>query len=242
VFNCYIIFKIINLLNFKYNFRRKNTFVLGDLYKLLIHRKIMRQLQIRFALILTVMLLTVIKALSQNTMPDVFQKNSLKEQLNYLEEHTKIYDNFRAIREDMFQKVKENISDTLSSANSKVRKLNNTKVSLNTRIDTLKATIEKVTVRLDEMSKTKNSISVLGIEVNKQAYNKVMWILVAILIALLAVGFLIFKRNLSAMANTNAEYQDLRKEFEAYRKTSREAREKLTMDHFNEIKRIKEGR
>jgi hypothetical protein len=202
----------------------------------------MRQLQIRFALILTVMLLTVIKALSQNTMPDVFQKNSLKEQLNYLEEHTKIYDNFRAIREDMFQKVKENISDTLSSANSKVRKLNNTKVSLNTRIDTLKATIEKVTVRLDEMSKTKNSISVLGIEVNKQAYNKVMWILVAILIALLAVGFLIFKRNLSAMANTNAEYQDLRKEFEAYRKTSREAREKLTMDHFNEIKRIKEGR
>jgi hypothetical protein len=41
------------------------------------------------------------------------------------------------------------------------------------------------------------------------------------------------------MGTTKKEFQDLKVEFEAYRKTSREAREKLTMDHFNEIKKLK---
>ena len=44
----------------------------------------------------------------------------MKEQLNYIEEKTRIYENYRAIREDMFQKLKGNISDTLSSANNKI--------------------------------------------------------------------------------------------------------------------------
>jgi uncharacterized membrane-anchored protein YhcB (DUF1043 family) len=69
-----------------------------------------------------------------------------------------------------------------------------------------------------------------------------MWIILGVMLAALVIGFLIFKRNLILMANTKNDYQELKNEFEAYRKTSREAREKLTMDHFNEIKRIREGR
>jgi uncharacterized membrane-anchored protein YhcB (DUF1043 family) len=59
------------------------------------------------------------------------------------------------------------------------------------------------------------------------------------LITLLLIGFLVFKRNLSTVFNTKKELQEIKDEFDAYRKTSREAREKLTMDHFNEIKRLK---
>jgi uncharacterized membrane-anchored protein YhcB (DUF1043 family) len=66
-----------------------------------------------------------------------------------------------------------------------------------------------------------------------------MWTILAGLVAMLLVGFLIFKRNLLIMNTTKKEFQDLKVEFEAYRKTSREAREKLTMDHFNEIKKLK---
>jgi uncharacterized membrane-anchored protein YhcB (DUF1043 family) len=68
-----------------------------------------------------------------------------------------------------------------------------------------------------------------------------MWTILAGLIAVLVIGFLAFKRNLAAIFSTKKEFEDLKKEFETYRKTSREAREKLTMDHFNEIKRIKGG-
>lgn len=201
----------------------------------------MKQLLIRFNLILAVLIFAVIKVAGQTTMPEEFQHNSLKEQLNYLDEHTKIYDNFRAIREDMFQKLKKNVSDTLSLTSNKIMGLNKTKSVLNHTIDTLRANLESTKTSLDEVTKSKNSISVLGLEVNKETYNKLMWSVLGILVAVLLIGFLVFKRNLTAISNTKNEYQELKKEFEAYRKSSREAREKLTMDHFNEIKRIKSG-
>ena len=201
----------------------------------------MKQFQIRCFWILAVTIIAAIKVTGQVTMPDALLNNSLKEQMNYLDEHTRIYENYRAIREDMFQKLKVNISDTLSAVNTKIAGLNKTAKVLNMTIDTLKANLESTRTRLDEMTKTKNSIKVLGLELNKSAYNKFMWTILAGLVAALVIGFLAFKRNLSAMSNTKKEFLELKNEFETYRKTSREAREKLTMDHFNEIKRIKGG-
>ena len=201
----------------------------------------MKQLLIRFNLILAILIISFIKASGQTSMPEEFQNNSLKEQLNYLDEHTKIYDNFRAIREDMFQKLKKNVSDTLSLTSNKIKGLNKTKSVLNHTIDSLRSNLETTKTALDDVTKSKNSLSVLGIEVNKETYNKLMWSILAILVAALLIGFLIFRRNLTAISNTKNEYQELKNEFEAYRKSSREAREKLTMDHFNEIKRIKSG-
>ncbi len=75
----------------------------------------MKQFQIRCFWILAVTIIAAIRVSGQVTMPDALLINSLKEQMNYLDEHTRIYDNYRAIREDMFQKLKVNISDTLSA-------------------------------------------------------------------------------------------------------------------------------
>jgi len=200
----------------------------------------MKKLQLRCAMILTVLAITIFKTAGQ-ALPDVFLNNSLNDQLKFLDEHTKIYDNYRAIREDMFQKIKGNVSDTLSSVENKIAGLNKTKYSLILTIDTLKKNLELTKTNLDEMTGSKNNISVIGMQVNKSTYNNIMWIIVGGLVAVLIIGFLVFKRNLSAIFNTKKEYEELKNEFETYRKTSREAREKMTMDHFNEIKRLKGG-
>jgi len=202
----------------------------------------MKQLHIRFTVILAVLIISVMNLAGQTgPIPEVFQNGSLKDQLIYLDEHTKIYDNFRAIREDMFQKVKKNVTDSLSLNYNKIENLDKTKSLLNSTIDSLKGNLASTKTSLDEVTTSKNSLSVLGLEVNKATYNKIMWTILLILLAALLIGFLIFKRNLTAITNTKNEYQDLKNEFESYRKTSREAREKLTMDHFNEIKRLKSG-
>jgi predicted nucleic acid-binding Zn-ribbon protein len=201
----------------------------------------MKQLQIRGVLILAVIVFSVIKVTGQVTMPDVLLKSSLKDQYNYIEEHTRIYEDYRAIREDMFQKLKRNVSDTLSTINIKIAGLNKTVSELNRTIDTLRTNLASTRTRLEEITNTKNSIKVIGLEINKLTYNKIMWTILLVLIAVLLLGFLVFKRNLSTVFNSKKEFQDLKVEFETYRKTSREAREKLTMDHFNEIKRLKGG-
>jgi hypothetical protein len=201
----------------------------------------MKQLQTRCVLILTVVIIAVMKVTGQVPMPDVLIKNSLKEQMNYIEERTRIYEDYRAIREDMFQRIKQNVSDTLYAINSKIVLLNKTKSALTQRIDSLNTSLGLTKTRLEEMTRTKNSLRVIGLEVNKLTYNNIMWTVLAGLVALLLTGFLLFKRNLSTVYNIKKEFQELKNEFEAYRKTSREAREKLTMDHFNEIRRLKGG-
>lgn len=199
----------------------------------------MKQLQFRCILILAVLITTVLKVTGQTTMPDALIKSSLNEQFKYLDEHTKIYEYYRAIREDMFQLTKKNVSDTLSSLNIKIATLNKTARTLNQTIDTLRKDLGSAKTRLEETMKSKNSISVIGMEINKTAYNRTMWTILFGLVAALVAGFLVFKRNLSIISNTRKEFQELKEEFETYRKTSREAREKMTMAHFLEMKKLK---
>jgi uncharacterized membrane protein (DUF106 family) len=76
-------------------------------------------------------------------------------------------------------------------------------------------------------------------ELDKVTYNSIMWIVVAVLVFVLVVGFLAFKRNLFVTIRTGKELKELKDEFQAYRQSSRIAREKLEMDHFNEMKKLK---
>jgi LPXTG-motif cell wall-anchored protein len=177
----------------------------------------------------------------QTTMPEELLKNTLKEQLNYLEGRTKIYDNYRAIREDMFQKIKGNIRDSVTKASETILMLKQSVATLNITIDTLRASLETTNNNLQEVTRTKESIRLLGIEVNKTTYNSMMWFIIAGLTALLLLGFLIFKKNLYTIHHINKDLVELKGEFEAYRKSSREAREKMSKDHFNEIKKLKGG-
>lgn len=193
-------------------------------------------------IIIASFLITVITSVNGQTgIPDVLKKNSLKEQMNYLEEKTKIYEYYRAIREDMFQQLKTNISDTISTVYSKIGGLNNSVSMLNKTIDSLRISLETTKSSLEESTRTKNSISVLGMEVNKTIYNSLMWTVLAGFLALFVIGFFTFKHNMTATRNTKAEYSELKTEFENYRKATREAREKASMDHFKEIQRLKGG-
>jgi flagellar biosynthesis chaperone FliJ len=141
----------------------------------------------------------------------------------------------------MFQKLKSNVDDSLSAADKKITMLKKTASELNLSLDSLRANLELTKTSLTEMTRTKNSLKVIGLNVNKDTYNRIMWTITGGLIALLLIGFLVFQRNLSTTSNTKKEFQELKDEYEGYRKTSREAREKITMDHFNEIRRLKGG-
>ena len=199
----------------------------------------MNQLRFKSILIFATVLTVVIKVNGQTTLPDELTRNSIKEQISYIQEHTRIYENFRAIREDMFQKVNGNILDTLSADRKRIALLNKTKSGLNYSSDSLNTLLETTRNSLEKVTSTKNSIRVLGIEINKTTYNSFMWLIVAGLLITLGLGFLVFKRIWFVNSRTGKEIKELKDEFEAYRQSTRVAREKMAMDHFNEVKRLK---
>ncbi|MEE4214864.1 MAG: hypothetical protein V2I34_07330 [Bacteroidales bacterium] len=201
----------------------------------------MKKFQHRYILIIAFMLMIFYNGYGQRTLPDELLTNTIEGQINYIEERTRIYENYRAIREDMFQKINSNILDSLNAYRNEISDLNNRITSLNNANESLQNTLDETESSLDEVTRTKNNISLFGLEINKIAYNSLMLIIIASLIVLLVIGFMIYKRNMFMTNKTREDLENLKDEFEEYRQSSRRAREKMTMDHFKEIQKLKEG-
>ncbi len=177
----------------------------------------------------------------QSSFPEELLNKPLADQLNYLENRTRIYENYRAIREDMFQRLKQNVNDSVAFDRNTITSLNSRVRALDKKLDSLGQNLDSTKVMLSDMTFTKNSMKVLGMTVRKAIYNSIMWTVIAGLLALLVAGFLAFRGTVQSMKKTKKDLEELKEEFEAYRKTSREAREKMSMDHFNELRRLRDG-
>jgi len=199
----------------------------------------MNRLSFKTILAFSVIFFTVINATGQTSMPAELSSSPIEEQIQYVEKHTRIYDNFRAIREDIYQKINGNFIDTLLAEQNRITALENMTANLNSKTDSLNALLATTRANLEEATTTKNNIRVLGMELNKGAYNTIMWILVAALAFILALGFLVFKRNLTVLLRTEKDLKELKDEFAAYKQSSRLAREKLEMDNFRAIQKLK---
>jgi len=199
----------------------------------------MTKLFLRFTVTIIFILAGTIKSIGQSPMPEILEQGTIREQMNYLEERTRIYENYRAIREDMFQMIKRNAVDSLLKIQGQVTILAGMNKNLLARIDSLTISLTDTKSLLEEAVSTKENIGVLGMNLNKTAYNLIMWVIVGILLFLLALGFLVFKRNLTVMLRTKKDLDELKIEFESYRQKKRIEIEKMGMDHFNEIRKLK---
>jgi chromosome segregation ATPase len=199
----------------------------------------MKQSILNYFVITAIALSLSTRSNCQNDLPESFKKDPLSAQLKFLEEHTRIYENYRAIREDIFRVISKNTLDTLKNAKSRISGLIVQTTALNSRIDSLQKSMESSETNLKKATSTKNSIGVLGMEVNKTVYNTVMWTILAGLILLLTIGYLTFKQNRVTTLKTRKELDNLQAEYEDYRTKSRLEREKMNIDHFNEIQKYK---
>jgi hypothetical protein len=193
----------------------------------------------KLSVLIAVLMAVGTRIYSQNEMPDVFKQEPIPEQLKYLEEHTRIYENFRAVREDIFQKFSKNTIDTLSKSTTKINALIVRNRILSNRIDSLKKAQESFNTELKEVTRTKESISVLGLEINKKTYNSFMWTFLAALVMLLLIGYFTFRQNRAITLRTKKDLSELMDEYEKYKKKTRLEREKMAIDHFNEIKKLR---
>lgn len=199
----------------------------------------MKKNRIKNALLIFAFLFSVTLASAQTRIPDELSTASIRDQIEYVENRTRIYDNFRAIREDIFQKLNKNILDSLTAVKNNVAELKGDTANLMNRTDSLNVLLTSTREQLEEVTATKNKIRVFGMEINKTAYNTFMWILVGGLILLMVLGFLVFKRNLVVLLRTEKDLKELKEEFAAYRQSSRIAREKVEMDLFRANQKLK---
>jgi hypothetical protein len=199
----------------------------------------MRISGIRHVFLLSLFIAACAVVTGQSKMPEELTTGSVRSQINYLVDHTRIYENYRAIREDMFRKINNNILDTLLADNVRITELRKQTSELNVKTDSLSALLETTRTDLRTATDTKDRIRVLGLDLKKGAYNSVMWTLLGGIAFLLVIGFLIFRRNLVVLLRTEKDLEELKEEFAAYRQSSRIAREKVEMDLFRANQKLK---
>jgi preprotein translocase subunit SecF len=189
-----------------------------------------------------VLLILVVKGnvFAQSRMPEIMTNGTLSEQMNYVNERTRIYENYRAIREDIFQQMKNNAIDSLNSAKETITDLYATNYDLEETISDLNLQISSLGEERDEAVKNRDSLLFFGINMTKSAYNKLLWSIIIALFSLTIFVFLLFKRSHSVTRSALTDLEDIKREFEEFRRVAHENKEKLIVSHFNEIKKLKE--
>lgn len=189
---------------------------------------------------MAMVLANVNSLMGQNTR-EPLDTATLEGQLDYLQNRTRIYENFRAIREDMFQKIKRNAIDSLDAAKLDIAILNSELTERNVEIETLNSEMSRAQNERDQAIRTKDSFTLLGMEMNKGVYSTVLWIVILGLALFGTIMFLLFKRAHVVTTQTQKELEQLKEEFEEHKKSSREKYEKLVVSHHNEIMKLKKG-
>ena len=164
---------------------------------------------------------------------------TLRGQYEEVQRRTRIYDGFRAIREDMFQDLRRQSLDSLNQARQRISALEGELQEVNARLEQQAGQLEEAEAARDQAIANKDSIPFLGKPLKKGFYNVLVWSIIGIL-ALLALVLLVVTRNARRLSRQRAiDLNDVLQEYENYRKTSRERLERITVEHFNEIKKLK---
>lgn len=174
-----------------------------------------------------------------NTIITVLDSAAFEAQLEFVQERTRVYNDFRAIREDVFLKMKKNAIDTLRKEKLEVARLNSELTERDFQIETLNTDLSRTKTERDQSIRTKDSFVFLGIQMQKGVYNTVMWIIVLGLLSVGVILFLMFKKSFVVTSQTKHELESIQEEYETYKKSSREKYEKLVVSHHSEIMKMK---
>lgn len=195
-----------------------------------------------FAFLWTALLIFVANgsSIAQSRMPEIMTNGTLSEQMNYVNDRTRIYENYRAIREDIFQQMKNNAIDSLLNAKETIYAISSENTDLENTISGLNLEISSLEEEKNEAIRNRDSLLFFGINMTKSAYNKLLWSIIIVLLSLTLFVFLLFKRSHSVTRSALTDLEDIKREFEEFRKVAHENKEKLIVSHFNEIKKLKE--
>jgi septal ring factor EnvC (AmiA/AmiB activator) len=173
------------------------------------------------------------------TLSEIMDTATIENQINSIHQRTRVYDNFRAIRDDVFLKMKRNVNDSLNATKLEIAHLNSNLAERNFQIETLNSDLSRTKNERDEAIRNKDSMSFIGIQMNKGLYNSILWFVILGLLVVSAVLFLLFKRAHVVTTQVKNELETMQRDFEEHKRSSREKYEKLVVSHHNEIMKLK---
>ena len=145
------------------------------------------------------------------------------------------YQEYKVIGKTRFQKLKQDVSDSLTQLQNQIQSKDQLITSQKDSIQNIKKIAETFEGDYRLMVSQKNSIHILGIEFLKSTYNTIIWSLIALLAILLFYFVYKFKNSNIITSKAKSELQDVEEEFAIHKKKSLEREQKLRRQLQDEI-------
>ncbi len=180
-----------------------------------------------------------IKVSGQSSALAVQDTATLEQQFEYILDKTRIYEGYRAIRNDVYLKMQKNALDSLNQHILNEQRLRSELDERNSEINKLKSDLDRIKGERNEAIRNKDTMKFLGINISKTLYNSVVWFVILGLAILVTVLFISFRRAHVVTREAQEKLNALQEKYDSHQKSSREKYEKLVVSHHNELMKLK---
>ncbi|HET7361295.1 MAG TPA: hypothetical protein VFI78_05110, partial [Salinimicrobium sp.] len=148
---------------------------------------------------------------------------------------------YKVVDYEKLTALQESVSNRIQNLNSEIAASEKAMASQKEKIGNLKTELASMQNQLKEVSAEKDAITFLGFPFNKTSYKMVMWGIVALLIAALALFVVRFKKSHVHTREAKKDLAETEREFEAFRIKSLEKEQRLgrlLQDERNKLMKI----
>lgn len=185
---------------------------------------------LKFALITFILLTSSKTALSQP-----LDSLNITSKIDYILDNSNKYQEFKVVKKTWLLDLKSHISDSLTVFANDAAQASNKIDAQQKEIESLKTTISETNNVLSTANSEKNKISLLGMSLQKGAYNTIMFTTIIVLLILLFVYIIRFRTSNKSTIETKKNYTVLDEEFEQFKKNTLEKEQKLKRQLQDEI-------
>jgi hypothetical protein len=167
------------------------------------------------------------------------ETGSVVTQFDFVLEKSSKFEDTRVVKTFWLTRLKAHVTDTLRTMNRKFAEVQKTVIKKQSQIDSLKTGITMISAGLSAATNEKDSMKLLGMLINKNLYQTIVWmVIIGLSLIVLIIGVL-FKRSNSITVQTKTDLEELKQEFEAHRKRALEREAQLSRKHLDEINKLK---
>jgi hypothetical protein len=160
---------------------------------------------------------------------------SIADQFQFAIDKSSNFQDYKVIKQSWVFRLKSNTLDTLSNLKTNLKASKDLVQEKTALIESLKGDLN---ISQSELLK-KNSFSFFGIMVSKAGYDSIMWSIILGLLVGLGFMIVLFRRSFTVISQTKKDLNDIKDEFEIYRKKALKSKEEAVRQLYDELSKYK---
>ncbi len=156
-------------------------------------------------------------------------------QFDYAIDKSGNFQDYKVIKKTWMSQLKLNTLDSIQTLKTNLKSSENLIQEKNKTIESLRSELNTTQSELKE----KNSFGFFGIMVSKTGYDTIMWSIIIGLLIALGFLFIAFRRAYVVTGQTRKDLNDVKDEFEDFRKKALKSKEEVVRQLYDELNKYK---